>query len=105
MTERELTKDIILDLLIESSNKLSSFGIKSIGLFGSFLKGQQTLQSDIDLLVEFEHDKKTYDNFIETCFFLEELFERKVEIVTKDSISPYIKPYVLKDIEYVSLSA
>ena len=105
MTERELTKDIILDLLIESSNKLSSFGIKSIGLFGSFLKGQQTLQSDIDLLVEFEHDKKTNDNFIETCFFLEELFERKVEIVTKDSISPYIKPYVLKDIEYVSLSA
>ena len=105
MTDSELTKDAIVNLLIESRIKLSSFGVKSIGLFGSFVRGQQTQKSDIDLLVEFEHDKKNFDNFIDTCFFLDELFGHEVEVVTKDSISPYIKPYILKDIEYVPLSA
>ena len=105
MSNIELTKDVIMKLLAESKDKLSSFGVKSIGLFGSFVKGQQTLDSDIDLLIEFDESKKTYDNFIDTCFYLEEMFKHQVEVVTNDSISPYIKPYIMKDIEYVSLSA
>jgi len=42
---------------------------------------------------------------METCFFLEELLGRKIELVTTDSISPYIKPHVLKEVEYVPLSS
>lgn len=61
--------------------------------------------SDVDILVEFDTGKRTYDNFIDTCFLLEDLLGRRVELVTIDSLSPYIKPYVLKEVEYVPLSA
>ncbi len=105
MANGDLSKDEILSLLRESRARLSSLGVKSIGLFGSFARGESSSESDVDILVEFESDKRTYDNFIDTCFFLEELFERNVEVVTIDSMSPYIGPHVLKEVEYVSLSA
>lgn len=105
MSAGDLSKDKILSLLRESRARLSSLGVKSIGLFGSFARGESSSESDVDILVEFDRDKRTYDNFIDTCFFLEELFERKVEVVTIDSMSPYIGPHVLKEVEYVSLSA
>jgi len=104
MVGRDLTKEDIIDLIHRSRAKLSSFGVKSIGLFGSFVRGDSSSQSDIDILVEFNSDKMTYDNFIDTCFFLEELFDHEVEVVTADSISPYIKPYIMKEVEYVTLS-
>jgi len=104
MADGNLTKEDIIKLLRDSKAKLSSLGVKSIGLFGSFVRGDASSQSDVDILVEFDHDKRTYDNFIDTCFLLEELLRRKVELVTVDSLSPYIKPYVLKEIEYVPMS-
>lgn len=105
MAGRNLTKEDIVNLLRQSKEKLTSFGVKSIGLFGSFVRGETSAQSDIDILVEFSRDRVTYDNFIDTCFFLEELFDHEVEVVTADSISPYIKPYIMKEVEYVPLSA
>jgi predicted nucleotidyltransferase len=105
MVDGNLTKEDILSVLRQSQVRLSSLGVKSIGLFGSFVRGDASLQSDVDILVEFDRDKRTFDNFIDTCFLLEELLRRKVELVTVDSLSPYIKPYVLKEIEYVPMSA
>lgn len=105
MAGEDLTKEDIINLLRESKARLNSFGVKSIGLFGSFVRGDSSSQSDIDILVEFNRDRMTYDNFIDTCFFLEKLFDHEVEVVTADSISPYIKPYIMKEVEYVSLSA
>ena len=105
MPDSNLSKGEIVSLLRKSRARLVSFGVKSIGLFGSFARGDFSPDSDIDILVEFDRGKRTYDNFIDTCFFLEELFERKVEVVTTDSMSPYIGPHVLKEVEYVSLSA
>jgi predicted nucleotidyltransferase len=52
------TKEQIFLLLHQSQEKLKKFGVKRCGLFGSFLHERQNLQSDIDLLVEFETDKK-----------------------------------------------
>ena len=100
-----LTKEDIISLLRQSKAKLSSLGVRSIGLFGSFVRGESSSQSDIDILIEFNSDRVTYDNFIDTCFFLEELLNHEVEVVTADSISPYIKPYIMKEVEYVPLSA
>lgn len=104
MEKSNLTKEDIIRLIRESQAKLIRLGIKSIGIFGSFVRGDASLSSDVDILVEFDSKKKTFDNFIDICFFLEDLFNRKVEVVTKESISPYIKPYILKEIEYVPLS-
>lgn len=104
MAEGELTKDGVIGAIKKSTLELRSFGVKSIGLFGSFVRRQSSPDSDVDLLVEFDTGKRTYDNFIDTCFLLEDLLGRRVELVTTDSLSPYIKPYVLKEVEYVPLS-
>ena len=105
MANDDLTRRKIISSIEKSKVRLASLGVKSIGLFGSFVREQASRESDVDLLVEFDSGKKTYDNFIDTCFLLEELLGRRVELVTKDSLSPYIKPYILKEVEYVTLSS
>ena len=64
-----------------------------------------TPESDVDLLVEFEPNKKTFTNFSNLVFFLEDLLGQRVEIVTVESLSPYIGPYILREVEYVTISA
>jgi len=56
------TKQDIFDSLSENKGAIKSFGVKSLGLFGSFVKNTQTDISDVDILVEFEPEKKTFDN-------------------------------------------
>lgn len=99
------TKQDIIQALESNRAQLKAIGIKRIGLFGSFLHGDQRLDSDIDLLVEFEPGCKSFDAFMEACDFLDDLLQRRIELVTEDSLSPYIAPHILKDIQYVSLAA
>lgn len=94
-------KEGILATLAGNQVKIKSFGIKRLGLFGSYAKGKQNAQSDIDLLVEFEEGKKTFDNFIQLSFLLEDLLGKKIELITLESLSPYIKPKITKEVEYV----
>ena len=105
MEQDGLTKEGIVSSIRRSSSQLGSLGVKSIGLFGSFVRGESSSESDVDILVEFDAGKKTFDNFMGTCFLLDELFKRKVELVTKDSLSPYLEPHIMKEVEYVPLSA
>lgn len=102
---KEPTKKEITRLLRKNATRLRSFGLKRIGLFGSFVRGDQQPASDVDFLVEFEPGKKTFDNFMALSFFLDELLERKVELVTRESLSPYIGPHILAEVEYVRLAA
>jgi len=76
------------------------YGIKHIGVFGSFAKNEQKETSDIDVLVEFEKGAKTFDNYMNLKFFLEELFGRKVDLVIIDALKPDIKDRVLKEVRY-----
>lgn len=84
--------------------ELKKYGVQKIGLFGSFVRDEGTDESDIDFLVDFEKEKKSFKNFMDLAFFLEDLFHRKVEIVTPQALSPYLGPHILKTIEYVSFS-
>ena len=99
------TKQDILTLLEHNQLRLKAFGVKRIGLFGSFVRGEQRPNSDIDLLVEFVSGRKTFDNFMDLSFFLEDVFERRIELVTLESLSPYIGPHILKEVEYIALAA
>jgi len=72
------------------------YGVRRIGVFGSYVRGEQGEKSDIDILVEF--DKPTFDNFINLSLYLEELFGRKVDLVTIKGLSPYISPIVEKEV-------
>jgi predicted nucleotidyltransferase len=87
----------VIDILKSHEREIKKrFGVKRIGLFGSFARGEQKDTSDVDILVEFE--EPTNDHFMNLAFFLEDLFSRRVELVTPDSLSPYIAPYVKKEV-------
>ena len=105
MGKKVNTKEFIFQRLIEEREKLAFFGVKNIGLFGSFVRGNQTSLSDIDILVEFMPEKHTFDNFMEVAFLLEELLGRKVELVTTEALSPHIGPHILREVERVPIAA
>jgi len=105
MGKKVNTKEFIFQRLIEEREKLAFFGVKNIGLFGSFVRGNQTSLSDIDILVEFMPGKHTFDNFMEVAFLLEELLGRKVELVTPEALSPHIGPHILREVERVPIAA
>lgn len=87
----------VFNVLQKHKNEIiNKYNVKRIGIFGSYAKGQQKEESDIDVLVEFE--KPTFDNFIELSFFLEELFDKKVDSLTPKSLSPYMQPTVEKEV-------
>ena len=100
-----LTKQDILTAVREHGAQIKALGVKRLGLFGSFARDQQTTESDVDLLVEFEPDQKTFDNFMQLAFLLENLLQRRVELVTPEALSPYLGPYILKEVEYAPLAA
>ena len=99
------TKQDILATLEQNRSCLRALGVKKIGLFGSFVRGEQRPDSDIDLLVEFELGQKTFDAFMELCFFVDDILQHRTEVVTVESLSPYIGPHILREVEYAGLAA
>lgn len=97
------TKADLVAHLQEHRDTLRQFGVKRLGLFGSFRHQTQQPSSDIDLLVEFEPGTKTFRNYMGLTFWLEDTLGRSVDLLTTESLSPYIGPYILEDVEYVSL--
>ncbi|MBU0460943.1 nucleotidyltransferase family protein [Patescibacteria group bacterium] len=95
------TKDELLKLLLANRSDIEKFGTRRLGLFGSFARDEQKKTSDVDFLVEFREGQKNYDNFIGLASLLESLLNRKVELLTKESLSAYIGPNILKEAEYV----
>ena len=96
------TKDYILASIKKHRSDLSVFGVQSVGLFGSYVRNEQTEKSDIDLLIDFDPEKETFDNYMALCDYLDLLFRNeKVEIVTKNGLSPHIGPTILREVQYV----
>ncbi len=104
MDSKKLSEKVILETLKKNNKTLKKNKVKKIGLFGSFARGEQKKNSDIDFLIEFdlsrfgENFNGLYESFLNLSDCLESIFERKVELITKESLSPYIKPYIEKDI-------
>ena len=79
----------------------ADFGVKRIGIFGSFARGEQKRTSDVDVLVEFAHGKATFDNFMQLAFYLEDLFSRKVDLLTVKGIDRYIRSRVEREVIWI----
>ena len=95
-------KETLLHRLQLHQEKIRSFGVSRLGIFGSFARGTSIHpDSDVDFFVEFEQGKKTFDNFMNLSFFLEELLGRKVELVTRQSLNRSIAPKILNQVENV----
>jgi predicted nucleotidyltransferase len=76
------------------------FGVKKIGIFGSFAKKLAGEQSDIDILVEIERPMGLI-RFMQIEQYLTELLGRTVDLLTFESIKPYMKDDILKEVKYV----
>jgi len=94
-------KDFILSEIKRQKRALQNFGVFRIGLFGSYVREEQSAKSDIDILIEFEPEKENFDNYMSVYDILENLFKNdKIEIVTKNGLSPYFGPKILKEVIY-----
>lgn len=100
-----MTKEDVFRILQQNQARLRDFGVKRIGLFGSFVRGQQRQDSDVDLLVEFEPGQKTFDHFMQLSFYLDDVLGRRAEVVTVESLSPHMAAHILNEVEDVALVA
>jgi len=90
-----------LALLREHEPELKRrFGVAKIGIFGSFIRGEERPESDVDVLVAFRREEETFDNYMDCKFYLEDLFRRKVDLVMKGAIKKRLKPYILNEVVY-----
>jgi len=103
LLKKKLNEDMILKIIGNNMDTIKKYGVANIGLFGSYSRNTACNNSDIDVLVDFEKDKKTYDNYMDLKFFLEDLFKRKVDLVIFESIKPALKKYILEDVKYARL--
>ncbi len=95
-------KETIFTKIRANKNELKKFGVREIGVFGSYIRNKQSDKSDIDILVDFEPGKENFDNYMAVYDLFEKLFEKeKVEIATKNGLSPYIGPKILNEVMYV----
>ena len=99
------TKDDIFAIVQSKQAKLRALGVKRLGLFGSFVRGEQKPESDVDFLVEFEPDTKTFSNFMNVWDVLEDAVNRPVDVLTVESLAtrPCFQKRVLKDAQFIAL--
>ena len=98
------TKAELIASIQANRTRIQSYGVARLGLFGSFVRDEPQPQSDVDLIVEFERDEKTFDNLMNLSFFLEDTLQRRVELLTPESLSPFIGPHILREVEYVAFN-
>ena len=77
------------------------FHVREIGVFGSFIRGEQTASSDIDVLVDFERGHKDFFNYMKLRYYLEELLQRKIDLVIKNEVKPRLRKRIFSEVEYV----
>ncbi|WP_028844905.1 nucleotidyltransferase family protein [Thermodesulfovibrio thiophilus] len=92
----------IKKILYEQRDEIKKrFGVKEIGIFGSYTREEQTNESDIDILVEFSEGYKTFDNYMDLKFYLEELLNVSVDLIMKSALKPALAPKILQEVIYV----
>ena len=96
---RMLTSEEILRKIEENIDEIKRFGVKRIGLFGSYVRGEQRAESDVDILVEFEKGKATFDNFLDLAEYLEKLLGKKIDLLTKEGVRSIRIGHIRKEIE------
>lgn len=102
MPSKVLNKEALIKELFAHKEEIRALGVKKLGLFGSFARNTKIhFESDVDFFVEFYPGQKNFDNFMDLSFFLEEILGRKIDIVTPQSLSKYIGPHILKQVEHV----
>ncbi len=94
-----MTKEEVLQKLRENKNKIKEFGVKKIGIFGSFSKDTANEKSDIDIYVEFDLESITFDKYLALEEFLKNLLSKDVDIIIKEGLESIRIDYIKEDIK------
>lgn len=102
---KKTTKSIeeVKEILKEHKEEVSrKYKVSEIGIFGSFVRGDQKKRSDLDILVEFDEENiPSLLKLIEMERYLQRLLRKKVDLVMKSSIRPELKDIILKEVVYI----
>ena len=90
-----MKKEQVLKKIKENTEKLRQLGVKRLSLFGSCARGEASKSSDLDFVVEFK--QKSFDSYMETKIFLEDLFQCKIDLVLKDSIKSRLRSQIFEE--------
>ena len=94
-----LTKQAILEVLAANKEYMQKqFGVEKIGLFGSYIRNEQTENSDIDLLVKMP---SSFELYFDLKYFLEEKLHKSVDLGKEETMRRFIKKRIAKEIVYV----
>ena len=93
-------RENILKMLEENRAAIRRYGVRRLGLFGSYAQGKGTQTSDLDFVVEFE--AKSFDAYMDLKAFLEGLFGCRVDLVLADALKPRLRAAVLQQAVYAS---
>jgi predicted nucleotidyltransferase len=96
-----VTKRDIIKKIENKKDIIKSKGVTKLGLFGSFVKGKQHRNSDIDILVSFDNPNFG-EQYFELLFYLQDLFKRKIDLIPIDSLRKELN-YVKQEAEYVRI--
>ena len=91
----QLTREQVLAKLSEERDNIRRFGVRSLGLFGSVARAENTSASDLDMLVEFEH--KSFDAYMDLKAYLEDLFDCPVDLVLANALKPRLREPILNE--------
>ena len=97
--KKAMNSERLLQLLEQNTALIRKFGVRRIGLFGSWVRGEEKADSDIDILVEFV--QPSFDSYMELKFFLEELLDRNVDLVLADALKEQVRPKITREVHYV----
>ena len=92
-----LSRNEVVRRLASVEAQVRRLGVRRLALFGSFARDEARAESDVDVLVEFTSERETYDAFLALCDLLENVLERKTDVVTTNALSPIIGPHILAE--------
>lgn len=103
-TSEELSRESALRTLEKNGRQLRRLGVEKIALYGSVARNEATPQSDVDVLVELADAFLTLEGYVDLCFYLEDLFGRRVDVTTFRSLKPHTQSSVLADAVYADIA-
>jgi hypothetical protein len=95
-----MTKEDIKKVLIKNKSLLKRYKVNKIGIFGSCVTGKMKKKSDVDLLVDFDEMIDLFD-YVHLSDEIQQMLKTKVDLSTPDAIKPYIKPKILREVEWI----
>jgi predicted nucleotidyltransferase len=105
MTTPILTRTDVEAHVTAARNDILQLGVQRLALFGSVQRNEARGDSDVDILVEFVPGQKTFDHLLALAELLEGKLGHRVELVTAESLSPYLRQYILNEAQDVLCTA